>query len=459
MKTAKLFATLLLALFVFASCSESFHDEALPRIKKEVWRDYEKNLTKSIETRLSANGVSEEDVKNYLQYSMQISADEVKDITRYDLDDDVYIYIVNLVDGRWFFFSGDYSSGPIVGGGEAGGFYPGNDLSPHMEKWLASIRDHISCNRTETTVAKTIQDSRNKWVGPQRLSELSLGLPANLLTNNGDPDLDTEEVDIQIICDTLVFEDYASLTKTIWNQDAPWNNAMPKYDSTSRCLAGCAVIAIAQLLYYTHYAFGYPNDTYGQADCLSTYKDSLPYEWDFSNPSTQTWDYMTTDGWGLSFFDPYMPALCAHVAARCSTIYGRDKFPVYGDYRDTYGATYDTLVPGALASFMLDRVKRYTFNSESVRNEIKHNRPVLTGGETKERESHMFLIDGYYIYRFRETEIVRDMHGNVLSEQVYTYEDSFWRINTGNPKSRVNDYFSGSTYFPINRVMFIGWGQ
>ena len=466
MKTAKRSIVLLTALFVLAACSESLHDEVPQRINKEVWRNYEKNLTKSIDTRLAANGVSEEDVRNYLHYAMQIPANEVKDITRYDIDEDVYIYIVNLVDGRWYFFSGDYSSGPIVGGGETDGFYPNNDMSSHMAKWLKSIRNYIIDNRAEdANRAAQVQDNRNKWIRAQRISDLKAGIPSSLFVS-GDPEPDTMEVDVQLITDTLIFENYPSLTVTQWNQSYPWNGAMPKLDlqgvEDRRSHAGCAVIAIAQLLYYTHYAFGYPNDIYSEAVCNTTIdtKMTAPVKpvWNFSNPSSTCWDLMSlvydsrTDD-----LDTYTPALCAWIAHISDTRYGfEDGFPGF-DW--SYGATAPDTIPGTLNFFMLSGSYRKGYSVADVSNEIKQNRPVLCSGRDTPGTStgHIFLIDGYYMLRVLHGERFLDMEGNYLWENTYTEDLSYWRVNTGDGPGRINVPITENTYYPYNREIFIGW--
>lgn len=459
MKTHLSLFLLLAGMSVLVSCNEPFQGTPKPVMDKEAWNAYDRLLTKSIDSRLATDGVSEEDVKNYLLYSMQVPATEVTDISRYDIDDDVYIYIVNLRDGRWYFFSGDYSSGPIVGGGETGGFYPNRDLSAHIEKWLASIRDHILANRLEESQSDKIQSNRNEWVRTQRISKLKAGIPTSLFASGG-PDPDTMDLEFRIQTDTLVFEDYPSLTVTYWNQYLPWNDAMPLFppDTTKHCLAGCGVIAISQLLYYTHFAFGFPNDIYENAKCESLC-DEYPYKWTFENLSSSSWNYMSP--YLETILDPYMPALCAYVAKRSNTRYGVDP-PNSKSVLDSYGSTEISEILPTLHSFYLDNARQSDYDVTTITNEIKNRRPVLCLGGYSPTTTlgHIFIIDGYYQRKIRKSEIICDTQGNVLSEYTYIDEDFFWRINTGNdPQTRLEDRIYSSTYYPYLRTLFIGLGK
>ena len=403
-------------------------------------------------------GIVVADVESFLLGQLNLQKEEIDSINRIDLSADAYFYVVNIKGGGWFFISGDYSSGPILASGESGSFQTGEHLSRHDRLWFNSIREYI--NDCKQSNSEEVNRSRNTWIRVKRLAKLSSERKAGLQRR----DIDTTEVDIQVVSDTLIYENYPSLTVTNWTQDSPWNNNVPKFNSNDRCLAGCTVVAVAQLLYYTHYAFGFPNDIYENATCNNYYYDTS-YTWTFSNPTTTSWDLMSIEEYNANtYFDPYMPALCALIAKRSNTKYGYDPDVAF-DYTETYGSTQPDTVPVLLASFMLAGASKQSYSTvtspDIIINEIKHNRPVLCAGlsNPNETSAHAFLIDGYYRYKFRETETIKDMQGNILSQEEYIYDYFYWRINTGNPINRINDYIWNSTYYPSSRIFFVGWSQ
>lgn len=457
MKT--LFSSALAHLFTLAllfSCAEPM-EQSLTN-KKEALLAQRELQTKAINDQLS-RGIGETEVKNYLSCWLNISEQEIKDITRYDISEDVYIFIVNLINGKWFLISGDYSSSPILAGGESGGFYIDEGVTYDIRSWLESIKQCILINRDSNT--EEAKSHQKEWIRAQKIASWKSG-KSNMTLRDGEIDTSDTEVELILIIDTLVLEDYPALTVTNWNQDDPWNFAIPKFSSNYNCLAGCAVIAIAQLLYYTHYAFGVPNDIYANATCNDYYSD-YPYTWTFSNPTTTSWDLMSIESYNSStYFDPYMPALCALIAYRSKTRYGYAPHQCY-DYTETYGDTKVDSIPGVLNSFLLSGAYKtgYVLNIPSIRNEIANQRPVLCAGLINQYDTigHAFLIDGYYHFRRKITDIIQDMDGNILFHDEFYDDIAFWRINTGDPTSRINDYINASTYYPYGRVIFLGWGN
>lgn len=422
---------------------------------------YQNILTKVITDNLYG-GVTVKDVENYLLYRLDIPQDHIVNIDQYDLDKEgIYIFIVNLRDGHWFLFSGDFSSTPILAEGETGGFYIQEPLSSHDKQWFDSIKNYIQKNKQ--SVSDQIKQNQIDW----GLSSLLARVKAGKREGKKRDGIDTNETEATITVDTLLFEDYNNLTQTQWDQDAPWNESVPKYNDNYRCLAGCAVIAIAQLLYYTHYAFGFPNAIYANASCNDYYYDGPPYNWSFSNMTTASWDYMSLGYSAYTFFDPYMPALCAYIAKLSNTAY--EYVPnVQYNYTETIGATHIDSIPPVLASFLLTGANRIEYGLTNstvislIENEIKNQRPVLCGGFSgaSELTGHSFLIDGYYSCLIQYTETTYDMEGHILSQNVYYTNRQYWRINTGNSSChRITDNVYGGTYYPWNRYIYVGWSQ
>ena len=138
MKTQFFFLSVLL-LFL-SSCTEaSFEDTSK---SSRSWKGYSEAITKAASECLS-HGVSDSDVIDYLHYRKAIDSADIKDVSRYSIDDSNYVFIVHLNEGHWFLLSGDYSSTPILAeGGE--GFNLQDKPSKHAEAWLQSIASYMT---------------------------------------------------------------------------------------------------------------------------------------------------------------------------------------------------------------------------------------------------------------------------------------------------------------------------
>lgn len=457
MKKTTFFLPLFATLFFLVSCVEQINQ---PSFDNDSVVSNNTAKTKSIIRDLET-GINQSDIENYLLVYEHISSDELKNITRFEICEDAYVFIVNRKDGHWYLFSGDYSSAPILSEGEKGGTLFETPLSRHDKMWLESIENEIIKNRHSDS--EFANSNRHEWIRANQIAML-IKNPRIITQRDGEPD--TMDLDIEIITDTIYYEHYPSLTITEWHQDAPWNNQVPKFNNNYRCLAGCTVIAIAQLLYYTHFAFGYPDYIYGSASCNNVYTDN-PYSWSYSNYTNTSWDCMSIEHYNAyTWFDPYMPALCAMIADKSGTRYEYEPDTQY-DYTETYGNTKVDSVVTTLNYFSLTGASclNYNTNIDLIRNEIQHDRPVLCAGLDSDGPNsntigHAFLIDGYHRHRITETVILRDMTGSIISQDTHTYQSFYWCINTGNPSTyHIFDPVAGGVYYATDRIVFIGWGQ
>lgn len=398
-------------------------------------------ITKSALETLSS-GISENDVVDYLKIRMSINPDEIKDITRYDITEDSYVFIVNLLRGGWYIFSGDYSSSPVLVEGEKGDFYVDDQLSKHDRLMLESIVSLIRKNR-ESNSDYAITNQRI-WANVI-LSARNMTPGLNML-NLGDPD--TMDVSIDVYLDTIWNDDFPFLTQTNWWPSTPFNNATPFVEKGGdRCFVGCAVIAIAQLLYYTHYAFGYPNFIYSKAECTDLYS-AKTYNYVFSGYTNTSWDKMSksyADAYQNHADSPYEAALCAMISNRSNTRYDPEG-----------GSTSRDDIAGTLEYFTLTGTKMNDFVHETIFNEIKQKRPVLCSGESS-TTGHAYIIDGFKRLYVLSVEEIRDMNGNVIARTTDVWaNDLKWYINTGEPRRIL---IEDNAYYPKNRKIYTGWGR
>lgn len=424
--------TLTLGLLL-ASCSESIDQSA--ELKTQPSTECRELLTKSIAERL-AQGVTQTDVEDYLVYRMNRPLREVKDITRYDIEQDIYIFIVNFKDGGWITFSGDFHSGPILSNSDYGRLYLDPEHSSQDSEWLKSNACYIKNKVSESDSAAVL----TSWRIALRYATLKK------LRDSGDD----SEMSYEYFIDTLIDINYPGLTETNWDQTVPWNAAMPKrYDTTLRCLAGCAVIAIAQLVYYTHFEFGFPSVMYENASCDDYYDQGPPYDFVFSNPSDTCWNYMPLSYSSEHYSNQYLPALCATIAYATNTHYD----PVDG------GTTYSNYIPLAMNWLSLEGTAPQSFTATDVINEIQNTRPVLCAGTSSEGNSHAYLIDGYHRLVIREIERLYDQYGLLVEENISTRNELRWHMNVSDSDYGYHYTALDGTYYPLNRIIYIGWSQ
>lgn len=415
------------------------------------FRQFRDIQTKSILSKLS-EGITQIEVEKYIHERMNIPSQDVKEILRYDIDEDAYIFIVNLKEGGWYFFSGDITSEPVLAHGESGSFKI-EEITEHELGWFSSIRNHMISNRNNKS--REVENNKKEWMRPYRTQMLEQY--KNELTRD---ETDSGDVSIDIRIDTLINVDYPALTVTHWNQINPWNRQVPMYGNSTRCVAGCTVIAIAQLLYYTHYAFGFPNYIYANASCNDYFYEGPPYDFNLTNLTTSTWDLMTAYGTGTSSYEPYMPALCAYVAQISNTEYSIDSTLLSTYYEPSQGITVASNYASTLSFFQLTGATTQIFDEATVKNEIAHNRPVLCTGSNSSSISvgHAFLVHGYSQFKYREVETFTDENGAILEQNITVYDHFYWRINPGAYNQQFINVVRNS-YYPINPTMTVGWTQ
>lgn len=432
----------LLSLLLFASCTE-FSEQETTFSNKTATKQF--LSTKSISD-FKDTGIEKKDIEKYLFVRRNVSPESIDSIVRYDIDDIAYVYIVYLANSHWYLMSGDRYSIPIIAEGD-GGFNLDfeSDPSHHLERWFQNIREMIVENRTSTS--RQVTRFHKEWI------DIIEGDNYQQSIMNRSVLIDTTETQSIITLDTLIYQYYPGLTVTQWDENYPFNEALPLYLPNYHCAAGCAVVALAQLLYYTHFAFGYPNDTFESATCSQYYNSSgtPPYTYNFSTPSTTCWNQM-----GLTveqnYNTTYVAALYAFVAHRSSTVY------VLQD-GEGVGSTTKPNAIAAMNQFLLTGVQDTTYSLSLARNEIQNDRPVLTtGGSTPYGTiGHTYLLDGYQWLKTRSTEVVMDMTGIVLESNTYIDESFAWHINTGESTGAHLLWDYSNTYYPYYREIFIGW--
>ena len=449
----RIFFFLLIAIsltFLFTACDETNYskDEAAP---KHSFQAYHEILTKSAAEQLSG-GITRTDVEAFLAYRMKTPQEAIDSITLFEIDEDAFIYVVNLKEGGWFIFSGDYSTTPVLARSETGSLDFGGKQSQYVTGWLQSIRDLIVENRDSES--EEVRQNRGVWT-MTRLKALNEKRKQGV---RGGEEPDTTEVEIDYYLDTIFYSYHTPLTETYWHPRAPFNAALPKSTTFNRCYAGSAVVALAQLLFYTHFAFGFPSDTYEQASCDQLYNASgtPPYNYVFTSNSTTCWNQMEASS---PVDGSQEAALYALVAKFTGTNYVWDSTIVHG-----VGETHVDSLPGAMNHFLLFNTTKLDYTESRVFNELDNSRPVLTAGGSGSSGTigHTFLIDGCDWFDGCDREVISDTNGNILEVNYSYWSYHQWHINTGIYNSNPTDShiwaFPGA-FYPYNRIVYVGWQQ
>lgn len=447
MKT-KAFSFTLLIIICLAACSQFEENET------DNNRHSQELRTKS-SFDSHAGKVDESDVEAYLMYIKKIPLTEVNEILRYEIDSFDYAYCVKLRDGRWFLFSNDYSTAPVIAEGDNNDPCPfesnpefGNEI---IKEWLKSFYD---ATRNQTGEKGDASKNQSLWRHAQLAAETD--------TDSGRNPRNDQDYVYEYEYDTLSSTVYPALTQTKWHEGSPWNGGIPKLRyGSSRCYAGSQVVAISQLLYYTHFALNKPTEI-KQSVNNTYYYDEYPY-YDYGLSAgyvTTTWNYMPTTVSGNSTYNSYVAALFAYVAKLTNICYYVTDSNTT-DPADSYTNFNNYQVTTTLQHFGLAATSGgVVYSKSTAMSEIQSNRPVLCYGTVNQSTSSAwkaYLYDGYRNYYIKETETISDADGNVLEVNINYYTSFSWHINSG--VGAVSFYFwtSDAGYYSYNRKMFTGW--
>lgn len=188
----------------------------------------------------------------------------------------------------------------------------------------------------------------------------------------------------------------APITKTLWNQDAPYNDLCPELTVngvTNRAVTGCVATAMAQVM-KTH---NWPASGVGSNSYTFSYQGTrYPQSFDFG-ATTFDWDNMLDSYTGQS------TAAQQQAVATLMRACGMAVNMSYG-WASTggSGAVSYTAARGLVDYFNYDKGVRYlprqyfTYEEwvETIYNEVSAGRPVLLGGQSAEG-GHEFVCDGY----------------------------------------------------------------
>lgn len=214
---------------------------------------------------------------------------------------------------------------------------------------------------------------------------------------------------------STALSDSVRLTNTDWSQGdinnlynryVPCRTDLPNpYIKTS---AGCAAVAGAQMLYYLHRNYGYPESTASHVYCFGDVTNYTMY--DYGSSST-IWDKMYVAGETSPGYAADAKDSAAVLIASCGYRLDLEYTNKGGGLRDC-----DDFKNKLFNTYNIDCSESVTYNVETIKSELLRRMPVILAAYSEDvsflgihlhyEGGHVFLIDGYkytqvqYIYTY-----------------------------------------------------------
>ncbi len=189
----------------------------------------------------------------------------------------------------------------------------------------------------------------------------------------------------------------APLLKTMWDQNAPFNDLMPiyydqYYEQYMRCATGCAATAMAQLLYY----YRYPSSTTAEIPAYTSrgsdvLGDEVVLEMEALPVTTFDWDNMILSAPNSNTKNAAVAKLMKYVGQAMQMNYGNSSGvttgPILTSVIDYFGYSTDARLANRMA-YSIDEWQ------DLVYSELAAKRPVILCAQSS-GGGHAFVCDGY----------------------------------------------------------------
>lgn len=254
-------------------------------------------------------------------------------------------YVFNAAEGQGFVIvSGDDRTAEVLGWSDTGSFDPEN-IPENMQSWLQGYADQIEWLDTHPSAARQ-----------------SAPMMASSAHSSVSP-----------------------MLKTLWDQDAPYNNYTPTYtygSETRHCATGCVATAMAQLMYYHQWPTGATAVIPGYTKGSYTLPELPATTFDWGNMHTS---YSKTDD--------------APDVAKLMLYCGQSVEMKYGQSSSSNTADVPVMLKkyfGYDKNYRMCNRSDYFYNEwiELIYGELAAARPVLFSGQST-GGGHSFLCDGF----------------------------------------------------------------
>jgi len=272
--------------------------------------------------------------------------------------DEAYYYVFNSEDNNGFVIvSGDDRTAPVFGYSDTGSFDEKN-IPENMRAWLEGYVDEIKALGADESSANS------KLLSAPKKAEAVKRPVAPLLT-------------------------------ALWNQDSPYNDNCPQYNS-KQCVTGCVATAMAQVMYYYRAQSASATTAEIPAYTTSKYGLSIP-----ADPAGSPIDWANMTDTYSSSSTPAQKAAVAALMAYC----GHSVQMNYGvgSPNDNGSSASSSHIPAALKNYFGYATGGASINREAytlqewenkVYEELLAKRPLLYSGRSS-GGGHAFVVDGY----------------------------------------------------------------
>lgn len=427
---------------IIFGCSESFEDDMFV-VSNEV-NPIENSshfvTLKDIQTLTNAKG----------PLTRSSVATEENIICYTDAEQDTLLYICNKADGGWTIYSSDTRVPAIVAECAKGSFAKASENEALMA-WVATIAEDMKVIRRTSDsglnfTEEEIATNKEFWESINNVEKIIKRKQARLKRiGPHDPLMPIDDYrlyghyELQGVYNyERVYDSIPRLTNTNWYQSWPYNKYCPqKSTGYGNAPAGCAVIAIAQMLYFLHYHLGVPQSAPSEAYCNSTVEDYPNYDWDQYNYTSTVWYYMDS----VAYYGNY-----GHYAAPFIANIGKLSNIEYGD--DGSSVTNNNLA-NAFPAYGIT-CDYTTYNENDVKSNLLNDMPVLLSASSG-TVGHAFITD-----RYKRSHIVIETVYRWIYDETPTLPDGTLMLLPCISDSIIYNY---STPY-ISRIgMNWGWGS
>ena len=349
---------------------------------------------------------------------------------------DTLLYVYKKQGGGWIIYSSDTRVPAIVAQSDSGSFEKLMEIGG-AQLWIQSMAEDMAAIKQLPDdqlnfSQEEIENNKAFWKSvsspDEYVKEMLHATTRGLIMPTGHYELFASRSWSE------VYDSISRRTKTNWHQDDPYNSYCPYVsDYSHRADAGCAAIAVAQMLYFLNDNLEVPETAPSEAYC---YGNVNGYTWAQTNYTSDVWNYMNTND-GI-----YAAPLIADVGRRLNTNYtdnGSFSRVQETDWVDSLFIPY-----GITCTYT-------SYNVGLLKNSLLNGMPVLLTAHSIETRSngggvgHAFIADRY-------------KRNRTVTENTYVWVYDTFPPNTPLPEvpSEIEYTYSSPTISMIS--MNWGWG-
>ena len=322
-------------------------------------------------------GVSEEEGAAYIAMHYPDKSFNLNPVVQ---ENDTLLYICNFDSGGWALLAGDKRSRPILGDCETD--YLSIDEAPEgIHVWIDSCCDEIKYWRHFSNIQSNSNTDLWNALFPKH-------------RNKKEESRGTKEYKWGVFKFVYpVSQSYSTVISHLigvnWGQSSPWNTKLPiDMSNMQKCPTGCSAVAIAQLLYYTHFFLGKPTGLYHSIQVSQSYiyggSSNIGFSRDNYESNSSRWGDMPIDS--MPPGDPlYVEDLMLDIGNRLGM-----------NYSGTGSGAWPSLY--ALSSYYSLSGYESNYQENLVRYSLEDEMPVVivAFGPQNGDGGHTWLIDGLY---------------------------------------------------------------